>query len=368
MVRTIVSHRSRQRAFTLIELLVVIAIIAVLIALLLPAVQQAREAARRAQCKNNLKQMGLAFHNYESTYGRFVPALLALDGPTVGFGEGIPSTRDDGNFHAWPEFVLPFIDQAPLYNTINFSVNMSFTDKTLATGSVLNYVTGSPYSTPQSLAVTTAVIPGYICPSTPHSSRVYNYQEDWNGDSPTVYHAGGALDYVGKWPRGNMHGTLNGTNYGPFAGVLDINSSQGAGTAGVRIAEIIDGTSNTILMGENTAAGSQMWAMGKPVGRFCDGCASGSALRAMGPAWTDWQWSTGTDVRCRSPGSIHNVSESDGGCAINCLNYSNYYSFHVGGAHFAMADGTVRFISQNVNLETMARLVLFNDGNPVGEF
>jgi hypothetical protein len=88
----------------------------------------------------------------------------------------------------------------------------------------------------------------------------------------------------------------------------------------------------------------------------------------MGPAWTDWQWSTGTDVRGRAPGSIHNVSETDGGCAINCLNYSNYYSFHVGGAHFAMADGTVRFISQNVNLETMVRLVHFNDGLVVGEF
>ncbi len=361
--------RHGRKAFTLIELLVVIAIIAVLIALLLPAVQQAREAARRTQCKNNLKQIGLAFHNYEGTFGRFAPALLLADGTATGFGEGIPAAGPgDGNFHAWPEFILPFIDQAPLYNTINFSVSMAFADPALATGTAYNYATGSNYSSPQSLAVTKAVIPGYICPSAPHSSRVYSYQDDWMGDSPATFHGGGALDYVGKWPRGNMHGTLNGTNYGPFAAMLDINSSNGGGTAGVKIAEVIDGTSNTILVGENTAPGSQMWAMGRAAGRFCDGCAGGSPARAMGPAWTDWTWSTGTDISGRSPGSIHNVSESDGGCAINCENYRNYYSFHVGGAHFLLADGTVRFISQNINLETLVRLVLFNDGQTVGEF
>ena len=369
MVHSNVSPRMRQRAFTLIELLVVIAIIAVLIALLLPAVQQAREAARRAQCKNNLKQMGLAFHNYESTHGRFIPALLILDGPNVSIGEGIPSSKDDANFHAWPEFALPFIDQAPLYNTINVSVNMQYTDPTLATGSVMNYLTGSPYTAQQSVAAAKAVIPGYICPSSPHTGNLYSaYQEDWISPTPVTYHAGGALDYVGKWPRGNMHGTVNGINYGQFAGMLDINSANGAGCAGVKVAQVIDGTSNTILVGENSAPGGKMWAMGKPTGPLCDGCPTGNPQRQMGPAWTDWQWSTGTDIRGRAPGSIHNVSESDGGCAINCLNYSNYYSFHVGGAHFAMADGTVRFISQNINLETMTRLVLFNDGNPVGEF
>ena len=119
----------RQRAFTLIELLVVIAIIAILIALLLPAVQQAREAARRTQCKNNLKQLGLAFHNYESTYNRFAPALTMLRGPIMNaaVGEGIPSNTDDGNFHAWPELILPFMEQANLYSSINFSVGMNYT-------------------------------------------------------------------------------------------------------------------------------------------------------------------------------------------------------------------------------------------------
>jgi prepilin-type processing-associated H-X9-DG protein len=164
-----------------------------------------------------------------------------------------------------------------------------------------------------------------------------------------------------------MHGTAaSGINYGPFAGMLDINSANGAGTAGVKIAAVIDGTSNTILVGECSAPGSQMYAMGRAVGPLCDGCGTGPTR--MGPAWTDWQWSTGTDISGRTPGSIHNVSESDGTCSINCENYRNYYSFHTGGATFLMADGTVRFINQNIDLELMTRLVLFNDGQTVGDF
>jgi len=371
---TVDRRRSTRKAFTLIELLVVIAIIAVLIALLLPAVQQAREAARRTQCKNNLKQMGLAFHNYESTYGRFPPALTALAGPIWGgaVGEGIPSTVDNGNFHAWPEFILPYIDQAPLYNAMNFSLPLTYTDSTLSTGTVYNYITSSPYPVAQSVLPAKTAIPGFICPSSPHPGTMYApYIDDWLAGSftsaPPTYHGGGPLDYVGKWPRGNMHGTLNGIAYGSFASVLDINSANGAGCVGVKIAEIIDGTSNTILVGENSAAGSQMWAMGKPWGKFCDVCSAPN--QAMGPAWTDWQWSTGTDLSGRTPGSVHTYgTESNGNCSINCENYRNFYSFHVGGAHVALCDGTVRFISQNVNLETMVRLHLFGDGQVVGEY
>lgn len=371
--------RKKRNAFTLIELLVVIAIIAVLIALLLPAVQQAREAARRTQCKNNLKQMGLAFHNYESTYGRFAPALTALAGPIWGsaVGEGIPSTRDDGNFHTWPEFILPFIDQAPLYNTINFSLPLTYTDSSFASGAVYNYITSSPYSAAQSTAVPNATITGYICPSSPHSGgRTPTYADDWLAGSfsgaPPTYHGGGPLDYVGKWPRGNMHNSsLSGFNYGPYASVIDINSAAGAGCAGVKIAEIIDGTSNTILVGENSAPGGNQWAMGKLIGPLCDTCGPN---QKMGNAWTDWQWSTGTDLSGRAPGSYHKTtsggssSEPTGTCAINCINYRNFYSFHTGGAHIALCDGTVRFVSQNVNIETLVRLHLFNDGNVVGEF
>src|SRR5580692_8925909 len=120
--------RSRRRAFTLIELLVVIAIIAVLIALLLPAVQQAREAARRTQCKNNLKQLGLAFMNYESTYQSFPAAIsmiLSTASTTSPFtshniGEGIDiNGNGDPNGHVYTEALLPYMDQGNLYNQIN---------------------------------------------------------------------------------------------------------------------------------------------------------------------------------------------------------------------------------------------------------
>src|SRR4051812_45031967 len=125
--------RSRTRpGFTLIELLVVIAIIAILIALLLPAVQQAREAARRTQCKNHLKQLGLAFHNYESTFSRFPGALywVTQTGSAAnGIGEGMynqPVGQENLDGHLWTEMLLPFLDQAPLYNGINFSIPIGF--------------------------------------------------------------------------------------------------------------------------------------------------------------------------------------------------------------------------------------------------
>src|SRR6476620_2609018 len=122
--------RTRRRTgFTLIELLVVIAIIAILIALLLPAVQQAREAARRTQCKNNLKQLGLAFHNYENSFLRFPPALTVTEPSGAWLGEGVYKAATNGvshNVHNFLEFLLPYIDQANLYNNINFSVPMGF--------------------------------------------------------------------------------------------------------------------------------------------------------------------------------------------------------------------------------------------------
>src|SRR5690606_34916980 len=121
-----------SRGFTLIELLVVIAIIAILIALLLPAVQQAREAARRTQCKNNLKQIGLAFHNYHDVFGRFASAFSANAGAgTFDIGEG-PGPRTDGeadsNIHSWPERILPYLDQTPVYDGIDFNVCMGAGD------------------------------------------------------------------------------------------------------------------------------------------------------------------------------------------------------------------------------------------------
>ena len=114
-------RRRIRHGFTLIELLVVIAIIAILIALLLPAVQQAREAARRSQCKNNLKQLGLALHNYHDTYGMFPMAVIGRPGAgwqcsVMSNGDAVPN--NDYRSWGWGTFILPFVDQAPLYNQL----------------------------------------------------------------------------------------------------------------------------------------------------------------------------------------------------------------------------------------------------------
>ncbi|WP_373651712.1 DUF1559 domain-containing protein [Schlesneria sp. DSM 10557] len=359
----------RQRGFTLIELLVVIAIIAVLIALLLPAVQQAREAARRTQCRNNLKQLGLAFHNYEGTFGNFPGALYVVSeqsGPSIGQGvDNQPAGRADFNVHAWPELILPYIDQTNLYNTINFNVAMGFGSAT--GGAPPNYGKGGTYSGTQNFAaIAGSVIPSFICPSTPRSGNLRPaYLDDWLTDEfgPPMYHAGGALDYVGMAPAWTMNQNLGAAGNFYTGAILDCETGDGGPySCGVRISQITDGTSNTLICGESSRPDSKEYAMGKVVGNLTD-----EDVGLMGDAWNDWQHSSGHFMSAIAPGSIRGA-KADGDCTINCNNKWNFYSFHVGGAQFVMADGAVRFISQNVDRLTMNRVYIMADGAAVGEF
>lgn len=364
----------RQRAFTLIELLVVIAIIAVLIALLLPAVQQAREAARRSQCKNNLKQIGLAFHNYESTFSTFPGALYCIaNDPLFDIGEGPQSPDMSGiassNMHIWTESILPFVDQTPLYNRINFNVQMAF--GTATGGPPPNYAGGGTITEQQDFAaISGSVIPVYICPSVPRSSNVNAaYKDDWLSDmSPDCYHAGGVLDYVGMAPGGIVNDDYGAQGNFTIGAIVDIETTTGSGASansgGVKIGKVTDGTSNTILVGERSAPDHGEWLNGKKIGRDSD-----EGVGEMGDSWNDWQHATGHFFRGVTPASRRGPGlRANGDCTINCGNVWGWYAFHTGGAHFVMADGTVRFISQSIDRLQMSRLYCYADGGILGEF
>ena len=370
MINSGVGKRSRfgHRAFTLIELLVVIAIIAVLIALLLPAVQQAREAARRTQCKNNLKQLGLASFNYESTFGQFPAAiyLTSVQGSTLNsLGEGSynnsPATaKDDANIHVWTEMLLPYMDQGPLYNAINFSIPMAFGS---ATGGPVNFSSGGGlnYTTAQNFAViANKAIPGFICPSTARSGNIVSYLDDYiNGSFSSVqyWHVGGVSDYSAFDVCGSTR------NYGPSGDRTWFDADATPGNEGTKISMVTDGTSNTIMVME-VANRNREWAMGKIIGPSNQN--SGNPSAASGDCWYGFEIGY-MCFRAKAPGSTK-ASNTNGPCLINCNNQFGAYSFHTGGAHALMGDGTVRFLSQNVDAGTMHALMCINDGAPVGDF
>ncbi|MFO1095810.1 MAG: DUF1559 domain-containing protein [Planctomycetaceae bacterium] len=379
MLTTKLRRRPERRwAFTLIELLVVIAIIAVLIALLLPAVQQAREAARRTQCKNNLKQIGLAFHNYESSFKTFPGTLyliLSSGSPANGIGQGLynqPAGLESLNVHNWAEMILPFIDQQNVYNAINFSVPMAWGN-----------ASGAPYGTypvAQPAAVMSAVVPSFICPTTPRSSNSNApYQTATalgdTGGAISWWYGGGALDYVGLAmfsDAKNAGGVAPGPQWAGTTGnsgrtMMDGDSFNGTNSGGIKIAKVPDGLSNTLLLCEVANLANE-WAMG--VLRGVNN-TTGQPNTHDGDSWTDYKMGI-LGLRPLRPGSFTTNNggpgRSRGPCMINCNNRWNVYSFHVGGAQAVLGDGSVRMLSQNMSLTTLSNLFCIDDGAPLGEF
>ncbi len=318
--------RRHIRGFTLIELLVVIAIIAILIALLLPAVQQAREAARRTQCKNNLKQIGLALHNYHDTFSLFAPGAF-WNLPAAG-----PCAAGNHQKGSILVHILPYIEQSTLYNQWDFKV--CNTDTAVFPG------------TTKQLRET--VIPGYLCPSdtTPPKNTanpaiaVHNYAA-CVGAAIT----GGAT--------GNGACQCPTAPFGPFVrpntnpnNVPGMFSRQWRST-GMR--DCVDGTSNTIFFGE--------------VRPECSNHANaGWANSNNGNGLTSTMWPINYNTcNTATPPSAAN------GCAYRC-NWNpelGYKSRHVGGAQFVFGDGAVRFISENIDMNTYANLGSKADGNTV---
>ena len=361
-----------SRGFTLIELLVVIAIIAILIALLLPAVQQAREAARRTQCKNNMKQLGLACFNYESTFNRF---------PTAGEGTNrsnpgsVTGTTHQQMGYSLQTYILPFIDQTPAYNTINFSYHYS-------SGGVLAGQT---------------TIPAFICPSNPLGGQKDNMGFAGNDYMPVAYED---IDPTTGTRSKPALPALNGEAY----------SDSAYGLFGNKIAQITDGTSNTVAVFEDAGryvngtgdyqVGSNiqvaLGATGNPAMMWQnkwanDGIACSGSLASCYAApyrWIDGDNGSGVSgpqgMIAGNSNIINNSKTPQGGPnngsgtyapGVNCpWNVNNCgpndepFSYHVGGCHASLADGSVRFISENTSWMIVRALCTGAGGETFGDY
>jgi len=301
----IASSRLRKIAsgFTLIELLVVIAIIAVLIALLLPAVQQAREAARRSQCKNNLKQLGLAMHNYHDTFGVFPPGWIAA---TRGVG---PDVNGGLNGFGGGTMILPMMDQAPVYNQFRFELSLN-----------------DPTGTPSNRSLLATPMAAFRCPSDP---------------APVT------------WQLKNSAGTIvisdvASTNYIALFGLRAIEEcyllppGQTCRAEGifyhnsrVRMADITDGSSQTLMMGERVHD------------RFP---------------------STWSGVIIAGANPLERILGHADHTPNTAFHKEDFGSRHIGGTHFLMGDSSVRFFTENIDLRTYMGLGTIQGGEVVGEF
>jgi len=327
--------RRQSPGFTLIELLVVIAIIAILIALLLPAVQQAREAARRTQCRNSLKQLGLAMHNYHDTFRMF---------PGVSYDHEIQG--GDENLHAsygWAVFLFPFIDQAPAYNRLN-------------PGSLRLH---DAVKVPELLTVLQTPMEVFRCASDTGPKLNTHYPINDRSGSTANRKPVAMSNYVGVSSAGDVDRLdTNGT----FVPATNVQGNR-IGTRSIR--DLTDGTSNTLMIGERT------WKLGSvEIGAANVFGHNGNADIEHSPNYNDGFISV-------VAGGKPDLNET-ATCGTGCNDVDGrqgFSSVHTGGAHFLSGDGAVRFISENIDhriggeTDSLYELLMnVSDGKPVGEF
>ncbi len=294
---------ARLAGFTLIELLVVIAIIAVLIALLLPAVQQAREAARRSQCQNNLKQLGLAIHNYVDTFGKFPPSAVAGSPPAVVQGGELNQNVDGG--WSWAQQILPYIEQGNLYDQLNVGATNTIPNDPANLPDANDYTTALP-NTPEALLTTK--IPVYFCPSA-SGEDVNKYQRKL-----------GTMMYA-------MNSEIARLMTPPIrTKVLSFN-------------DVTDGLSNTVLAGEKALMSGPFVAIGSVWGAARTCSHRVSIIAAYSPMNTPFDGTHDAATNC--------YIENDATPATRAVAAGP----HTGGVQFLLCDGSVRFISENIEAD-----------------
>jgi prepilin-type N-terminal cleavage/methylation domain-containing protein/prepilin-type processing-associated H-X9-DG protein len=317
------SH-SKKAGFTLVELLVVIAIIGILVGLLLPAVQAAREAARRMQCQNNLKQFGLALQGFHDAYLNFPPGM----------------TDDDTDNLGWGTYILPFIEQQPLYDRIN-NVVVNASARMLVSGGPHPNIDTAPWDTLQvdhasQQPNARTVVKSYLCPSNPMDVT------DNNGYGASHYVGNAGTEVIAF----SSFGCTNAPNPTRMDGVF-LNDAQNDVTYVTKMSQITDGTSNTALIGEigpsrNVFVGKNddrnfpLWAGGNPEG--CDAKFIGSVMRLFGPNF--------------------NLNRPP----VDQQSDVSFGSFHKGGAQFVFVDGSVHFITSTIDIDIYTNIGKRNDG------